>query len=276
MHKPRHRLYGATVWLIAIMLCAGTLIIALHTFGLIMASSRSVRLEETAPIIKDIVPTGELYLLSAIQEDYIMSTDPEVQDVLTTFSVNLKQNIVGSSDFGNGVDCSQAHLQELRQTVSRNNSMGLYAENLELKRQITLCEAELKQRVSEQSKVFVITLSERCDYYLDFSDAAHAPSIALTGGYPDIRYAPDDLKVKCLPQKIQFLSNGEDYWAQNTDDRPIDQIKGLLDQKMVAQFTEKYRDTAVKNAANAMKSLFCAMKYKQITINGTAESCQND
>ena len=275
MHKSRHRLHGAMVWGIAIALCAATLIIALHTFGMIMASSQTIRLEDTASITKDIKPIGELYLISAIQEDYVMSTDSDVQDVLTTFNVNLKQNVVGTSDGGKDVDCSRAHLDELRQTVSYNNSVGHYAENLELKRLITLCETELKAREAEQNRVFVITLSERCDYYIDFSDAAYAPSIGLKGGLPDIRYTPDALKVKCLPQKIQFLSNGEDYWAQHADDRPIDQIKGLLEQKMVARFTEMYRDTALNNAADALKNLFCAMKYKQITINDTVEPCQN-
>ena len=255
------------------MLCAATLIIAMHTFGMIMSPPGAVKLEKTASIVRDVVPIGELYLISAIQEDYVISSDSDVQDILTSFNVNLKQNVVGTSDGGKPVDCSRSHLEEIRQTVSYNNSIGHYAENLELKRLISLCEMELKQREAEQNRVFVITLSERCDYYIDFSDAAHAPSIKETGGYPDIRFEPDALKVKCLPQKIQFLSNGEDYWAQEADDRPIDQIKELLDRKMVSRFTENYRDSALKNAADAMKSLFCAMKYKQIAINGTVEPC---
>lgn len=273
MRKSKHRFYGVMVWSIAITLCATTFIIALHTFGMIMAPQRTVKLENTASIVKDVVPIGELYLISAIQEDYVISTDSEVQDVLTTFNVNLKQNVVGTSDPDRSVDCSRSHLEEIRRTVAYNNSIGHYAENLDLKRLMTLCEAEQKQREAEQNRVFIITLSERCDYYIDFSDAEHAPSIEDAGGYPAIRYDSGALKVKCLPQKIQFLSNGEDYWAQQADDRPIDQIKGLLDQRMVARFTEKYRESAMNNVADAMKSLFCAMKYKQIGINGQVEPC---
>ncbi len=263
----------ATVWGLIVILCIFTLILGVETVDMLLEPMHPITLEQTATQTKSVTPTGDLYLLSSIQENYIMSNDENVQKILTSFGVNLKQNIVGISTQN---DCSQSALAKLSQSIEQNRILGRFAENLELKQRFTLCEEENKRRNDENDKIFIITLNEKCGYYLDLDEveiSSNRIDIDSTIKQLQIKYHNDALKVKCMPQKIQFLSNVESFWAEHADDRAIDAIKEHLEASIIQEFSQKYNEKALENTITSLTSLFCAMKYKNIIINDQAQTC---